>query len=99
MSKSVPRSSLTDKQRKKVGDQSGKIIFWILEGRSTDYMAKELKLEYPWMVDSNINAMLYELLKWVGVKRYLKIIFLDLIFWFRRKRKRKSKYQTVRKDD
>lgn len=99
MSKLVPTPQLTEKQRMKVGEMSGKIMFWILEGRSTAYMTKELKLEYPWMVDDNIDEMLYELFKWVGIKRYLKIIFVDLIFWFRRKRERKSKYQTVRKDD
>lgn len=52
----------------------GSILLWIIENRSTAYMAENLNLK-PYMVEHNIDGMLYDLRKRVGVKRYIKALF------------------------
>lgn len=68
---------MNDDEKRKVGEMSGKMIQWMLEGRSVGFMAEMLEI-YPWMVDYNMDEMLYTLLKEVGVKRYLKVLFSKL---------------------
>ena len=65
---------LTDEQKKKVSEMDGKIILWILEGRSVGYMSDKLNLP-PWQIQANINEMLYILKKQVGIKRFIKALF------------------------
>ena len=65
---------LTEEQKRKVGEMHGKILFWILEGRSIVYMAKQLKLS-PREIEENIDQTLYTLRKQVGIKRYIQILF------------------------
>lgn len=65
---------LNEDQRKDVSEMFGKIMLWILEGRSIWYMANELHLK-PYEVQSNIDEMLYILRKQVGNKRFLKTLF------------------------
>lgn len=64
---------LTDEEKKKVSEMDGKLVMWMLEGRSTKYMAKQLHLS-PQQVEQNINEMLYTLKKRVGFKRFLGIL-------------------------
>ena len=66
---------LTDEEKRKVSEMTGKIMRWILEGRSKVYMAEQLKLD-PWQVDHNIDETLYTLRKQIGRWRYLKILFM-----------------------
>lgn len=70
----VQRYLLTEEQKHKVGEMQGKVLFWILEGRSIAYMAEQLKLK-PIEVEENLDEMLYTLRKQVGVWRYIKILF------------------------
>ena len=65
---------LTDEQKKKVSEMDGKIILWILEGRSVGYMSDKLNLP-PWQIQANIDEMLYILKKQVGIKRFIKALF------------------------
>lgn len=65
---------LNEDQRKDVSEMFGKIMLWILEGKSIWYMANELHLK-PYEVQSNIDEMLYILRKQVGNKRFLKTLF------------------------
>ena len=53
----------------------GKIILYALEGRSIGYMSKMLNLR-PCEIQTNINEMLYVLLKQVGKREYLKTMFM-----------------------
>lgn len=65
---------LTDEEKHKVSEMSGKIMLWILEGQSIGYMSEQLNLQ-PWQVEANINEMLYVLRKQVGKKRFLRTLF------------------------
>lgn len=65
---------LNNEEKKQVSEMSGKIILWILEGRSIGYMSEMLHLS-PIEVESNINEMLYTLMKQVGKRRFCKILF------------------------
>lgn len=66
---------LTDEEKRKVSEMCGKIMLWILEGRSIGYMSMELRIP-PWQVKRNVDEMLYTLRKEVGIKHYLKILFM-----------------------
>ena len=66
---------LNNDEKKQVSEMSGKIILWILEGRSLGYMSEMLNLS-PSEVESNINETLFTLMKHVGKKRFFKILFL-----------------------
>lgn len=66
---------LTDEDKRKVSEMMGKMMLYILEGRSKVYMAEQLKLDI-WQVDYNIDETLYTLRKQVGIWRYLKILFM-----------------------
>ena len=65
---------LNNDEKKQVSEMSGKIILWILEGRSIGYMSEMLNLS-PWQIESNINAMLFTIMKHVGKRRFFKILF------------------------
>lgn len=64
---------LTDDERSKIAEMSGNIMLWILEGRSTMYMAQQLNMS-SWKVEYNIDEMLYILMRKVGKKQYLKML-------------------------
>lgn len=66
---------MTEDERKKLAEMTGKIMLWIEEGRSIGYMSEKLNL-HPQQVECNINEMLYVLRKQVGRKRFLKIFFM-----------------------
>ena len=66
---------LTDEEKRKAGEMTGKIMLWILEGQSVKYMADNLKLE-PYQVEWNIDETLCILRKRVGWRRYLKMLFV-----------------------
>ena len=66
---------LSDKEKIQVSEMSGKIILYALEGRSIGYMSKMLNLR-PYEIKTNINEMLYVLLKQVGKREYLKTMFM-----------------------
>lgn len=65
---------LNEEEKHKVSDMSGKIMLWILEGRSIGYMSEQLNLP-PWQIEYNIDETLYTLRKHVGKWRFLKILF------------------------
>lgn len=65
---------LTADEKRKVADMSGKLMLWMLEGRSIGYMSDNLKLA-PWQIEATINEMLYVLRKQVGIKRFIKTLF------------------------
>lgn len=66
---------MTEDERKKLAEMTGKIMLWIEEGRSIGYMSEKLNI-HPQQVECNINEMLYVLRKQVGRKRFLKIFFM-----------------------
>ena len=65
---------LTEEEKKRVSEMTGKIMLWILEGRSIGYMSEKLNLA-PWQIEYNIDEALYTLRRRVGVKRFLRILF------------------------
>lgn len=65
---------LTESDKRKVSEMSGKIMLWILEGRSIGYMSEKLNLP-PWQIEHNIDAILYTYMRKVGRWRYFKILF------------------------
>ena len=65
---------LTDEEKRKVSEMTGKMMLWMLEGRSTGYISKNLNL-HPRQVEENFEETLFVLLKQVGWKRYLKVLF------------------------
>lgn len=54
---------------------NGSILLWILEKRSMDYMSENSGLS-PYEIENNISMILYELLHQVGIKRFLKTLFI-----------------------
>ncbi len=74
MGKFVHNFMLTEDDKRQVSEMSGKIMLWILEGRDIGYMSKNLNLP-PWQIEYNIDEMLYDLRKHVGLKRFIKTIF------------------------
>ena len=64
---------LNNEEKKQVSEMSGKIILWILEGRSIGYMSAMLHLS-PQEIESNINETLFVLKKHVGKRRFFKIL-------------------------
>lgn len=65
---------LTDEEKEQVSEMTGKIMLWMLEGRSIAYMSEKLNLQ-PWQIVYNIEETLYILKRQVGIRRYLKILF------------------------
>lgn len=70
----IRTAALNDKQRREVSEMTGKIMLWILEGRSTLYMAQQLNLDL-WEVEQNIDEILYTYMKWFGKRRFLRTLF------------------------
>lgn len=70
----IKTSMLTGEDRRKVSEMDGKIMLWIMEGRSVVYMSQQLGLPI-WQVQHNIDEMLYTLRQQVGKKRYLRVLF------------------------
>lgn len=66
---------LNNEEKKQVSEMSGKIILWILEGRSIGYMSEMLHLS-PREVERNIDEMLFTLMKQVGKRRFFKKLFV-----------------------
>ena len=66
---------MTEEERKRLAEMTGKIMLWIEEGRSIGYMSEKLDL-HPQQVEYNIDEMLYVLRKQVGRRRFLKICFM-----------------------
>lgn len=66
---------LSNEEKIQVSEMCGKIILYALEGRSIGYMSKMLNLK-PCEIQTNINEMLYILLKQVGKREFLKTLFM-----------------------
>ena len=49
---------LNNEERKKISEMSGKILMWILEGRSIGYMSEMLHLS-PKEIEHNIDEMMF----------------------------------------
>lgn len=60
--------------RQEISEMCGKLMLYLIEAQSTYHMAEQLKL-YPIEVEHNIDEMLYTILKRVGIRRYLRILF------------------------
>lgn len=65
---------LTPEEKVKVGEMHGKILQWILEGRSIIYMSEKLHLSTS-EIEHNIDEDLYTLMKHVGKWRFFKTLF------------------------
>ena len=74
MSRFVPTTMLTDDERREVSEMTGKIILWMLEGRTVKYMSEQLGLS-PRDVVHNVYETLYTIRKQVGRRNYLKVLF------------------------
>ena len=66
---------LNNEEKKQVSEMSGKIIMWILEGRSIGYMSEMLHLS-PNEIECNIDEMMFVLMKHVGKRRFFKTLFV-----------------------
>ena len=66
---------LNNEEKKQVSEMSGKIIMWILEGRSIGYMSEMLHLS-PNEIECNIDEMMFILRKQVGKRRFFKTLFV-----------------------
>ena len=75
MAKFVKKNDLTDKEKQQISDMTGKIMLWILNGKSIAYMAEQLRLTEQELI-YNIEENLYGLRKLIGSKRYLKMLFV-----------------------
>lgn len=75
VNKVFKRLFLTNPEEKKqISEMSGKIVLWILEGRSIWYMADNLHLD-PAVVEQIIDDLSYVLMRKVGKKRFIKTLF------------------------
>lgn len=66
---------MTDEEKEKFVKMSGSILLWVGEARSISYMSEKLNL-HPNEVETNMEEILYVLKKQVGIKRFLKILFM-----------------------
>lgn len=66
---------LNNEEKKQISEIDGKIILWILEGRDIGYMSEMLNLS-PSQIESNINGLLFALMKHVGKRRFFKTLFM-----------------------
>ena len=66
---------LNNEERKKISEMNGKILMWILEGRSIGYMSETLHLS-PKEIEHNIDEMMFILMKHVGKRRFFKTLFV-----------------------
>ena len=66
---------LNNEEKKQVSEMSGKIIMWILEGRSIGYMSEMLHLS-PKEIECNIDETMFILMKHVGKRRFFKTLFV-----------------------
>ena len=66
---------LNNEEKKQVSEMSGKIIMWILEGRSIGYMSEMLHMS-PNEIECNIDEMLFILRRQVGKRRFFKTLFV-----------------------
>ena len=64
---------LNNEEKKQVSEMSGKIILWILEGRSIGYISAMLHLS-PQQIESNIDETLFILNKHIRKRRFFKIL-------------------------
>ncbi len=75
VNKAFKRIFLTKPEEKKqFSKMSGKIMLWILEGRTVGYMADDLYL-HPTAVEQIIDDMSYALMRQVGKRRFIKVLF------------------------
>ena len=56
---------LTDTEKQVVGDMTGQIQLWLLEGRSLDYISEQLHLP-PRMVMENMCETAHTFIKFIG---------------------------------
>lgn len=66
---------MTEEEKKKYAEISGSILLWIGEARSIKYMSEKLNLK-PYQVEHNIEEILYDLKKQVGIWKFVKILFI-----------------------
>lgn len=66
---------LTGREKQKISEMSGTIMFGILEGRSDTYIADTLGLSTQ-ELNHNIDEVLYTLKNRVGIWRYIKMLFI-----------------------
>lgn len=74
MSYFVKTSELTQEDKQKVSEMTGKIMLMFLEGRSLSYISKQLKLT-PKEVNNNVAEILYMFRNTVGRWNYIKMLF------------------------
>lgn len=66
---------LTDAEKQKVSDMTGKIQLWVLEGRHWGFISDQLKLP-PQAIKENMYETVYEFLDRAGgLRGYLKWLF------------------------
>ena len=70
----VKTENLTDEQKKQVAEMTGKIVVWMIEGKSLTDMSLQLNLS-PYEVMQNILETLYTIRKRIGWKNYFKVLF------------------------
>ena len=66
---------MSEEEKQRFVEVSGKTVLYVVERRSLFDMAKKLDLD-PWQVDHNIDELLYELRRSLGWKRYLRALFI-----------------------
>lgn len=75
MSVFVKTSALTEEDKKDISEMTGKIMLWLLENRSMDYVSEQLKLT-PSQVRWNVAEILYTFRKKIGRWNFFKILFI-----------------------
>lgn len=68
-------NTMTKEEKERLVRMNGEILLCLEERRPVCYMAERLNLE-PWQVEHNIDEILYVMLKSLGVRRYLKALFM-----------------------
>ena len=66
---------LNNEERKKISEMNGKVLMWILEGRSIGYISEMLHVS-PKEIEHNIDEMMFILMKHVGKRRFFKTLFV-----------------------
>lgn len=70
----VPTEKLTDKDRQKISDMTGKIILWMLEERRLQYVSEQLEMS-PEEVLNNVYEILRTIRNKIGWRNYLRVLF------------------------
>ena len=66
-------AELNDDEKRKVSEMTGKLQYYILEGRHIGYMSEQLNVP-PYKLEENIFETAYEFIRQIGWRKFIKLL-------------------------